>query len=69
MTFSDDHGRAAPSRDFNLGELVNEVDAGNQIRVLGWRVKVTTEGYQSSTTPLFEHTGESSTTEPQGHSS
>ena len=24
-TFSDDHGRAAPSRDFNLGELVNEV--------------------------------------------
>jgi hypothetical protein len=57
-TFSDQQGRAAPSRDFNLGELVNYMRDGNRFQVIGWRLKVTADGYQTSTTPLSEHTGE-----------
>lgn len=57
-TISDDRGRAPTSRDLDLGELVNDVEDGNQLRVFGWRVKVAAEGYRKSTTPLFEHTGE-----------
>jgi hypothetical protein len=57
-TLSDDRGRAVLSRDLDLGELVNKVKDGHQFRVLGWRVKVSARGYETSTTPLFEHTGE-----------
>ena len=55
---SDDRGKVALSRDFDLGELANEPKHDDRIRVFGWRVKVTAKGYQTSTTPLFEHTGE-----------
>ena len=56
--FSDERGMVAISRDFDLGKLQNEVKIGNQLRVCGWRVIVAAHGYQTSTTPLFEHTGE-----------
>jgi len=56
-TLSDDRGNAAPSRDFDLGELVNNVKDGNRFQVIGWRVKVSAEGYQTSIIPLFEYTG------------
>lgn len=36
---SDDRGNVALSRDFDLGELVNNVKDGNRFRVIGWRVK------------------------------
>jgi hypothetical protein len=55
---SDDRGTVAISRDFELGQLLNNVKIGNQLRVCGWRVIVAARGYQTSTTPLFEHTGE-----------
>jgi hypothetical protein len=57
-TFSDDQGRVASSRNLDLGEVRNDVQVGDQFRVFGWRVKVEAEGYQTRTTPLFEHTGE-----------
>ena len=58
VMLSDDRGRVAISRDFDLGEVLNDAKNGNRIRVFGWRVKVTAKGYEPSTTPLFEHTGE-----------
>jgi hypothetical protein len=55
---SDDRGRAALSRNFDLGELVNDLRDGGGLKVRGWRVIVAAPGYQTSTTPLLEHTGE-----------
>ena len=58
VMFSDHRGKVALSRDFDLGKLVNDAKNGDRIKVVGWRVKVTAKGYDTSTTPLFEHTGE-----------
>ena len=58
VTTSDDRGDVTLSRTFDLGEVQNRFKKGHHIRVLGWRVKVTAADYDTSTTPLFEHTGE-----------
>jgi hypothetical protein len=58
VMFSDERGKAALSRDFDLGELLNDAKNGDRIRVVGWRVKVSARGYRASTTPLFELTRE-----------
>jgi hypothetical protein len=56
-SFSDERGTASHLRDFDLGQILNEVKDGNGYKVFGWRLQVSAEGYQTSTTPLFEHTG------------
>ncbi|QEH39000.1 hypothetical protein OJF2_76120 [Aquisphaera giovannonii] len=57
-SFSDARGRAVLLREFALRRVLNEVTDGKRFKVHGWRVKVSADGYEPSTTPLLEHMGE-----------
>jgi hypothetical protein len=56
--FTDARGWTTVVGEFDLGKIRNDAWEGRRVRVYGWRVKVSAAGYRTSTTPLFEHTGE-----------
>jgi hypothetical protein len=56
--FQNEQGKVVVARDFDLGELLNDVPNGGQIKALGWRVNVSAKGYTARTIPLCAFTGE-----------
>ena len=50
---TDDRGIITCQPDFDLGETLNELWNGSQVKTAGWRMRVSAPGYLPCTVPLF----------------